>query len=366
MSSARRRAAAVGGLGASIAVGAAALNPAVRAELRRLRGFARPLDVDAGTPTPPPLPPGRIVPVEGVGELFVRDVGGDDPAVLLLHGWGVTADINFFQVYPALSDAYRVIALDHRGHGRGLRTVTPFSLEDCADDAAALLATLGIGRAVVVGYSMGGPIALLLAHRHPEACAALVLEATSLEFQEGLRERALWRSLNLLEAGLRHGSGDGVVQRVLRAAVDEQPSLDPYRSWLAAEFRRGDIGAIVEAGRALSSYDARPWAKSVRVPTAVVLTTADRLVARRKQRSLASALGARVFELRGDHDVPITGGDSLGSSTRAAVDWVSGLDAAAAAGSQANGRTALASVRPLKHAARSRPRPHGAGAGAEG
>jgi hypothetical protein len=105
----------------------------------------------------------------------------------------------------------------------------------------------------------------------------------------------------------------------------------------------------------------------VRVPTAVVLTTADRLVARRKQRSLASALGARVFELRGDHDVPITGGDSLGSSTRAAVDWVSGLDAAAAAaGSQANGRTALASVRPLKHAARSRPRPHGAGAGAEG
>jgi 3-oxoadipate enol-lactonase len=339
----------------------AAINPSVRAELHRLRGFTRPLDVDAGAPIPPPLPPGRIVPVEGIGELFVRDGGGGDPAVLLLHGWGVTADINFFQVYPALSDAYRVVALDHRGHGRGLRTVTPFSLEDCADDAAALLGAIGIARAVVVGYSMGGPIALLLAHRHPEACAGLVLEATSLEFQEGIRERALWRSLNFLEAGLRHGSGDGVVQRVLRAAVDEQPSLDPYRSWLAAEFRRGDIGAIVEAGRALSGYDARPWAKSVRVPTAVVLTTADRLVARRKQRSLASAFGARVFELRGDHDVPITGGDSLGSSTRAAVDWVSGLDPGAS-GSQANGRAALAPVRPMKHTARSRPRPRGAGA----
>lgn len=325
MSSVRRRIATVAGLGAAAAVGAAAVNPAVRAELRRLRGFTRPLDVRAGAPVPPPLPPGRIVPLEGRGEVFVRDTGGVAPAVLLLHGWGATADINFFQVYPALSDAYRAVALDHRGHGRGLRTVTPFSLEDCADDAASLLAALGIERAVVVGYSMGGPIALLLAHRHPESCVGLVLEATALEFREDLRERALWRSLNLLEAGLRHGSGDGVVQRVLRAAVDEEPSLDPYRSWLAAEFRRANVRSIVEAGRALSDYDARPWASTLRVPSAVVVTTEDLLVPPRKQRALASALGARVFELRGDHDVPITDGAALGRVTRQAVDDVAAL-----------------------------------------
>lgn len=325
MSSAKTKVATVGGLGATLAVVAAAASPAVRTEMRRLRGFIRPLDVNAGAPIPPPLPPGHIVSVDGVGELFVRDSGGGAPAVLLLHGWGATADVNFFQVYPALTDAYRVLALDHRGHGRGLRMVADFSLEDCADDAAALLGQLGIERAVVVGYSMGGPIALLLAHRHRAMCTGLVLEATALEFQDGLRERALWRSLNVFEAALRHGSGDGVVQRALRAAVDEEPALDAYRSWVGAEFRRGDIRSIVEAGRALSSYDARPWASSLGLPAASVITTSDRLVAPRKQRSLAAAVGSKVFELRADHDVPITGGSELGRITRSAVDHVTAL-----------------------------------------
>ncbi|MGD0593783.1 MAG: alpha/beta fold hydrolase [Acidimicrobiales bacterium] len=342
MSSARKKVAATAGAAAAAALAVAALNPAVRAEARRLRGFIRPLDVSAGPPVPPPLPPGRTVLLDGIGEVFVRDTGGEGQAVLLLHGWGATADINFFQVYSALSDGYRVIALDHRDHGRGLRVGTAFSLEDCADDAAALLAVLETGPCILVGYSMGGPIALLLAHRHPELCAALVLEATALEFRDGLRERALWRSLSVLEAGLQHGSGDGVVQRVLRAAVDEEPSLDPYRSWLAAEFRRADVRGIVEAGRALSTYDARPWISTLPMPAAVVLTTADRLVAPRKQRALAAAVGATIFELRGDHDVPITGGTAFGRVTRAAVDHVAALARPAAVGRLAH---SAASVR---------------------
>lgn len=276
----------------------------------------------AGLPIPPPLPDGRVLPVPGVGELFVRDTGGAGSAVLLLHGWGATADANFFNAYAALDEAYRVVALDHRGHGRGLRAPTTFTLEQCADDAAALLQTLGIAKAVVVGYSMGGPIALLLAHRHPTLCAGLVLEATALEFHTGIGERALWLGLNLLETGLRHGSGDRAVMRVLQAAVDAEPSLDAYWAWLAGEFRRGTVRDIVDAGRALSSYDAGPFATTLRVPSAVVLTTEDRLVAPRKQRDLARALDAIVFELAGDHDVPVTGGTLFGSVTRAAVDHV--------------------------------------------
>jgi 3-oxoadipate enol-lactonase len=92
-------------------------------------------------PVPPvPLPPGRAVLVPGRGELFVRDSGGDGPPVLLLHGWMFSADTNWFTVYGPLQAAgYRVIALDHRGHGRGLRTPDEFRLVDCAADAAALL-----------------------------------------------------------------------------------------------------------------------------------------------------------------------------------------------------------------------------------
>ena len=49
------------------------------------------------------------------------------------------------------------MALDHRGHGRGIRSRRPFRLEDCADDAAALIDELGLGPVTAVGYSMGGP-----------------------------------------------------------------------------------------------------------------------------------------------------------------------------------------------------------------
>ena len=82
-------------------------------------------------PEPPlPLPPGRIVHVPGRGEMFLRDTGGDGPPVLLLHGWMFPSDLNWFPVYAALQDAgLRVLAVDHRGHGRGLRTTEPFSLE---------------------------------------------------------------------------------------------------------------------------------------------------------------------------------------------------------------------------------------------
>ena len=68
---------------------------------------------------------------------------------------------------------------------------TPFRLEDCADDVAALLDVLGVERCIAVGYSMGGPIAQLLWRRHPELVDGLVLCATSARFNGTPRERLL-------------------------------------------------------------------------------------------------------------------------------------------------------------------------------
>ena len=174
-----------------------------------------------GAPVPPALPPGLVVNLPGRGEVFVRDSGDTSagPAVLLLHGWTVSADLNFFSAYACLAESYRVIALDQRGHGRGMRSMEPFSLEDCADDAAALLEQLGVGRAIVVGYSMGGPVGLLLARRHPGRVAGLVMQATALEWRHTARERAVWRLLPVLDLSLRLGVGTGFVERVIREAA---------------------------------------------------------------------------------------------------------------------------------------------------
>jgi 3-oxoadipate enol-lactonase len=250
----------------------------------------------------PPLPPAEVITVPGRGEMFVRRTsGGEGVPVLLLHGWMASADLNWFLLFQELSRHHPVIAPDLRGHGRGIRSHRPFSLEDCADDAAALLRHLGVERALVVGYSMGGPVAMLVWHRHPELVAGLVLEATALEFSGSPRERLVWRLMGPLAILIRWPTGRIVLLR-LTGGLEEIPrSLLPYRAWADGEFRRNDPTEVAEAGRALGRFDARPFAASIDVPTAVVVTTRDSLVPPDKQRALARAVRAQVFEFDGDH-----------------------------------------------------------------
>jgi pimeloyl-ACP methyl ester carboxylesterase len=289
--------------------------------------FARGRTGPLSAPIPPPLPPGSIVVLPGRGEVFVRDTGPRSdgaPTLLMLHGWTVSADINFFAAYETLASSYRVVALDHRGHGRGMRSREEFSLEDCADDAAALLRVLDVpaGRTIALGYSMGGPIALLLARRHPDLVAGLVSQATALEWRESVADRGKWLFLNIAEVGLRVSSGDGVVERVMDRAVDVSPEIEPLRSWLEAEIQRGVGRALVDAGRALSKFDSRPWAHELKLPAVVCVTMRDKLVPPRKQRVLAKKLRADIIEIDGDHDVTLVDGPGYAAATLAAVDMV--------------------------------------------
>ena len=113
----------------------------------------------------------------------MRDIAGPPGAatVVLLHGLGATARLNWGPCFRPLAKDFRVVSLDQRGHGRGLRTAR-FRLEECADDLASLAEQLGLPRFVAVGYSMGGPIASLTWHRHPDQVAGLVLCATARHF----------------------------------------------------------------------------------------------------------------------------------------------------------------------------------------
>jgi pimeloyl-ACP methyl ester carboxylesterase len=256
------------------------------------------------------------------GEVFVREARGAAGSIpiLLMHGWTASADLNWWRVYESVAALGHLIAIDHRGHGRGLRSEEPFSLEAAADDAAALLIELGVGPALVVGYSMGGPISMLLWHRHPQLVAGLVFEATALEWRASRRERFVWKFMALLEFVLRSGAPKGVIERGLREAIERSPDLQPLEGWLKGELRRGDPTAIVQAGRALGNYDARAFAPLVDVPTTVVVTTKDRLVRPRKQRQLAAAIpGARTIEFAGDHDAPLVLGEPFRAATEAAV-----------------------------------------------
>ncbi len=256
--------------------------------------------------------------------MFLRDQDGPEGAlpVLLLHGWTASADTTWFSVYPALAGQHRLIALDQRGHGRGIRSEEPFSLEACADDAAGLLDLLGIRKAIIVGYSMGGAVGLLLWQRHPELVAGMVMCGTALEWRSTPRERILWKSLGIFEVALRLGTGDGFVQRYLHYAVAHTPEVAELRAWVGGEFKRGYDRDVVAAGTALSRFDARPFIDDIDVPCASVVTERDRLVRATEQLDLAEALGAPVFAVDGDHDTPLVRPKEFSTAVADAVDSV--------------------------------------------
>lgn len=301
----------------------AAGDPGWRATADRIRLLARRLEPrEPEPPVPPALPPGRTLIVPDRGEVFLRDVPGpaEQPPILLLHGWTSTADLTWWRVYDQLATHGRVLAIDHRGHGRGIRSDERFTLEDAADDAAGVLDALGCAPAIVCGYSMGGPIAMLLWHRRPELVAGLVFQATALEWRASIRERMVWRTMSVVERVLRSARSKSVVDRLLREVLEREPELLEVRGWLEGELRRGDVTAIADAGRAMGRYDARPFAAHVDVPTSVTVTTEDRMVRPSKQRALAKAIpGARTFELDADHDACMTSIDGFPRVTLAAV-----------------------------------------------
>src|SRR4051794_33772178 len=284
----------------------------------------------------PPLPPAKVLALPGRGEIFYRHHEGGDPGaptVLLLHGWTTSADLQWFTAYEALGARFPFLAVDHRGHGRGIRSEEPFALEDAADDAAELVRLLGLGPVVVAGYSMGGPISLLLWHRHPELVAGLVLEATALEWRANASDRMRWWGLVALEWFLRSRLSRWWNRKTVRKMADGNPAIEGYLAWITAEARRGDPAAITEAGRALSQYDARPFAGAVDVPTAVVLTTDDKLVKPRRQMALAEATQAEIVELHGDHFAHWAAAADFAKATVAAVEAVvSRVPAPASAG----------------------------------
>lgn len=95
------------------------------------------------------------------------EVQGTGEPLVLLHGSFMTIDATWATLRPALSKSRQVVAIELQGHGHTADRDRPMSYGRMADDVAAVLRHLGIGRAGVLGYSMGGTVATGVALRHP-------------------------------------------------------------------------------------------------------------------------------------------------------------------------------------------------------
>ncbi|CAN5142792.1 hypothetical protein BH23ACT9_BH23ACT9_18530 [soil metagenome] len=278
-----------------------------------------PIEGLEGLNVPHGLPPARLITLPDRGEVFLRDQPGpsqDSPTVVLLHGWVVSGDLNWFTSFGPLSDLARVIAPDHRGHGRGTRHSVPYRLADVADDVAAVIRALDAGPAVLVGYSMGGPIAQLVWQRHPDVVSGMVLCATASQFRFGPTGGAHWHLMGIYQTVLRllprvwlerivlaQMRGTAPV-RLVRSIGTEVSDMVPLLPWAVGEVERGHVEDIAEAGRQMGRFDSRGWLRGLDVPAAMVITTRDRMVPPATQLELAALLPhSLVIEVDGDHDV---------------------------------------------------------------
>ena len=255
------------------------------------------------------MPLGRRVKLRGRGTTFVREVPGPEgaPTVLLLHGWMASGGLNWFQVFQPLSEHFRVVAPDLRGHGRGIRSRRRFRLADCADDVAALLDELGEDDpVVVVGYSMGGPVAQLLWKRHPEMVRGLVICASGPSFVPAARERIVFTTFMSVAASITGVAGLAThlpsqgVRRIYPAGSRER--AETMRTWAWQEMRRHDWRQVLEAGHAIGTFDSRRWVKRIDVPTDVLVTQNDRALPAKGQRRFAASIPtATVHTIDGGH-----------------------------------------------------------------
>lgn len=196
------------------------------------------------------------------GTLRVAEWPGEEPPVLLLHGLSGT-HLTWLFLAEALAGR-RLLAPDLRGRGASRDLPAPFGLAAHADDVAAVVRELAAGPVTVVGHSMGAFIAVVLAERHPDLVAGLVLVDGGLPFAD----EELAHTDEVVEgirAGLeeRHrdlASYQAAFRRHPAFATDWSPQVEDYLAYdLVGEAprmrRAASVDAVVADQHDITSYD---------------------------------------------------------------------------------------------------------------
>jgi pimeloyl-ACP methyl ester carboxylesterase len=210
----------------------------------------------------------------------------------LLHGWTLSADEQWHALYPWLAERASFAAIDHPGHGRSDPPSGTFTLADAAERAAAVVRAQFDEPVVLVGFSLGGPVALHVAAHHPDVVSGLVLASTSHYFPRSWPMRV---AMPLAETLVRSRFGDWVRKAETRESslpaviANSRPALHPR--------------TVATAARCLNGIDLSSMCRDISVPTSVIVTTADRMIAPQHQRDLAGVMNASIVEVEGPHTI---------------------------------------------------------------
>ena len=197
----------------------------------------------------------------GPVEIAYLDEGEGDP-VVLVHGFASTKEVNWVQpgwVATLKGAGRRVIALDNRGHGGSSKLYEPadYHTTKLAGDVSALIDHLGLGRADVVGYSMGARIAAFLAFEHPAQVRSVVLGGLGMHLIDGV--------------GLPESIAEALEAPSLDAVSDPQGRM--FRAF--AEQTKSDLRALAACIRGSRQTLMREQTASIGMPTLIAVGVKD-------------------------------------------------------------------------------------------
>ena len=232
---------------------------------------------------------------------YYEEAGSGEPLLMIM---GLSGDLQAWALQvPTLARKYRVVTYDNRGAGRTSAPDKPYSIKQMADDAVGLLDTLGIARAHVLGFSMGGYIAQELAAAHPERVEKLILLATA-PYIDGYGKVVVGNWVNVRRSNMSREQIVRYTSQFLYSPEllgDEERYERAVQNNLANPYAQQDH-AFIRQAQAVLAFDARDRLPGLKSPTLVLVGKDDILVPPRNSEKLAKLIpGATMKTLSGGH-----------------------------------------------------------------
>jgi 3-oxoadipate enol-lactonase len=231
--------------------------------------------------------------------------------MVLLHGLGCSSHDWDYQM-PVFSREYRVIAPCLRGFGESDKPLGPYSVAGFARDLRALLSHLGIKRCHLLGYSLGGAVALQAAVDFPEAIASLVVVNSQPSF-----EVRHWREhlMKIYRIGLGSDKGMERMTRLLARHCFPRPNQRELRDEMMRRHRRNHRAPYLAAIQALAGWSVMPRVSELAAPV-LMLSAAQDYVPVSERAALARRMPATRFQVIEDsrHATPVDQPQAMNSA----------------------------------------------------
>ena len=228
------------------------------------------------------------------GSMFAFDDVGSGPTVLLIHGFPLSRAMWRPQLADLVAGGYRVIAPDLRGFGQSDEQEQPCSMDQFADDLAALLDHLEIPSAIVVGMSMGGYILFNLLERYPNlVIGAVFLVTRAVADDQAGKARRLQLAQDLRTHGPQIVADSFLTLLFAPETLERRPKLgEEVYSWMVGTGSRGlSAGLLAMRDR----KDATPLLGQIKVPSLSIAAEHDQACPLEHPRMIAAGIpGCRL------------------------------------------------------------------------